>query len=1133
MADIKRSDLLESILRSAEALAQENQCSAVTRDHILAAALRCVANPAPGTDEQETQRLHQLLSDQLDANVTTDILINFWRGKTVTFSEKTMLALLKNKVASAAESQKKDAITADFFLEALLKDGTPATRQAGEAIAAQPASPSPAEPSAPAAPAEEAQPAVPEDPADIGQLALKTKELQQNLQSRVLGQAHAISCFAAGYFQAELQAMIEKDRERPRGTFLFAGPPGVGKTFLAQQAAAELKLPFRRYDMSEYSNANAVDELAGSDANYKASAEGQLTGFVNANPRCVLLLDEIEKASIDVIHLFLQILDAGRLRDNRTDEEVSFRDAILIFTTNAGRGLYENSEVRNLSTLSRDTILDALGKDLNPKTKEPLFPAAICSRFASGNVIMFNHLEAHTLRSLIEKRLNTHFSNLHDATGVTVDMDEAIPTALLLAEGSAADARMVRGRADAFFGGELYELFRNLTSPEIGVAPSAVKQIHVGIDLAGMSDEIATLFTPREPVHALVFASSPLLTDADSPDLPVLHYVRTADEAKKIIKRNPIQMILCDFTDCLTKSHLLNREDVPSESRAFLLEALAVYPDIPVLLLESGENPFSAEEKDSYLHRGAQGFITVSGDKQDLIAQLVALVDRAVQQNSLTALARANKLITFESSQQLEGDAARITLFDLQLKTAVKSEDTDNVLSMLSRPDVRFDDVIGADSAKDELRYYSDYIRNPWKYLSHGAAAPKGILLYGPPGTGKTMLAKAFAAEVNAAFIATEGNRFFKGVVGQGAEMVHKLFAAARRYAPAVLFIDEIDTIARARTGRDTDLAQDSEQILTAFFAEMDGFATQSAKPVIVLGATNYGVESSDRMSLDPAMLRRFDRRVLIDLPAEKDRQLFLTRQIRQKHKEQFNVSDAAINAISERSTGMSLAQLTSVIDMALRMSLRHSDQPINDALLEEAFETFISGDQKQWDADTILRTARHEAGHALLSWLCGEKPSYVTIVSRGDHGGYMQHASQEDKMGYTRKELLNRIRVALGGRAAELVCYGAENGVTTGASGDLRTATSLAQRMLCTYGMMEPFGLAVVESPSQQLSERIHAQVNRILEEELTNAVHLLASRRHMLDKLVEELRQRNSLNGKDLDQLLSQINYASHVDE
>jgi ATP-dependent Clp protease ATP-binding subunit ClpA len=201
--------------------------------------------------------------------------------------------------------------------------------------------------------------------------------------------------------------------------------------------------------MSEYANANAVDELAGSDKNYKASAEGQLTGFVAKHPRCVILLDEIEKASLDVIHLFLQVLDAGRLRDNHTDQEVSFADAILIFTTNAGRELYENSEVRNLSTLSRDTILDALGRDLNPKTKEPLFPAAMCSRFASGNVVMFNHLEAHILRRLIEKRLAHHAGNLSASTGVSLELDEAVSTALLLAEGASADARMVKAAQQA------------------------------------------------------------------------------------------------------------------------------------------------------------------------------------------------------------------------------------------------------------------------------------------------------------------------------------------------------------------------------------------------------------------------------------------------------------------------------------------------------------------------------------------------------------------------------------------------------------------------------------------------------------------------------------------------------------
>lgn len=350
--------------------------------------------------------------------------------------------------------------------------------------------------------------------------------------------------------------------------------------------------------------------------------------------------------------------------------------------------------------------------------------------------------------------------------------------------------------------------------------------------------------------------------------------------------------------------------------------------------------------------------------------------------------------------------------------------------------------------------------------------------------------------------------------------MVHRLFAAARRYAPAVLFVDEIDTFAKKRTGGDSATAQVTEEILTAFFSEMDGFSKDDSKPVIVLGATNYGVDSNDGMSLDPAMLRRFDRRILIDVPTQENRRIFLSRKIAESPL--FDVSEGMIASLAERSAGMSLALLSSMLEMAMRSSLRNGGKTIGDTELEEAFETFNSGEKRVRSREAMLRTARHEAGHTVISWLAGEKPSYVTIVSRGNHGGYMQHADQEERLLYTRSELLTRIRTALGGRAAEIVCYGSENGVSTGASSDLRSATECARAMLCSYGMDDEFGLAVIGAAGSETESAIRSAVNGILREQLLEAIRLITENRSRFDRLVNSLLLYNSLKGEDIDKCL-----------
>lgn len=195
--------------------------------------------------------------------------------------------------------------------------------------------------------AQEEKPSVKEE---ISKLVDKVKTLQSELLDTVYGQDNAVNVFTTGYFQAELLSMTDIDRKKPRATYLFAGPPGVGKTFLAEVAAEKLSLPFMRLDMSEYADKEANLEFCGSDKVYKNAKSGNVTGFVSEHPKCILLFDEVEKAHLGVIHLFLQMLDAGRLRDNYTDEEVSFKDAIIIFTTNAGKQLYESESDGDFSS---------------------------------------------------------------------------------------------------------------------------------------------------------------------------------------------------------------------------------------------------------------------------------------------------------------------------------------------------------------------------------------------------------------------------------------------------------------------------------------------------------------------------------------------------------------------------------------------------------------------------------------------------------------------------------------------------------------------------------------------------------------------------------------------------------------
>ena len=349
---------------------------------------------------------------------------------------------------------------------------------------------------------------------------------------------------------------------------------------------------------------------------------------------------------------------------------------------------------------------------------------------------------------------------------------------------------------------------------------------------------------------------------------------------------------------------------------------------------------------------------------------------------------------------------------------------------------------------------------------------------------------------------------------------MHDLFRSARKYAPTIVFIDEIDAIAKERHGDERVAA--GEETLTALLAEMDGFNVDSTKPVFVLAATNFDVAPGSPRSLDQALVRRFDRRIYVDLPTDEERKQFMLRKCAKNA--MFDIGEQDIDNLAVRTVGMSLSDLDSIFEFALRQALRAELNKVKADILDEAFETYVNGEKKNWSEAEVERVARHEAGHAFLCWQSGETPSYLTIVARSDHGGYMQHDSTEKKTIYTKDELLSRIRVALGGRAAEIVCYGECGGVSTGASGDLVSATAIAERIVCSYGMVDECGLAVSDPRtlrSGDVAKEVRKAVNKLLSEQMSQAIEKIRANKDMLDVLSNELMQKSHLSANEISEL------------
>ncbi|MBE6609628.1 MAG: AAA family ATPase [Ruminococcaceae bacterium] len=1137
---LKKSCLLEYLFTYAEELKNKDGKKALSANYFLVSLLMTLeaidkASIPDEINNEEAQNELQAVRDLLKkyninvSEIARAIIEDINAPSYKSSMDEFMFSRLRYNAETKAKNKGKDSIDTPLYLELVISEPTSAIKK--HVIRKTEDGAKSKTPDikflfsevkkdgganeAPEEAEEKPQKSVSEMPA-LSDVVETTRKIQQKLLENVYGQDQAINTFVSGYFQAQIMAYTRKEEKKSQATFLFAGPPGVGKTFLAEKSAEALGLPYKRFDMSEYCGRDAYFEFCGSDKMYNGKP-GNVTGFVAGNPKCVVLFDEIEKANLNIIYLFLQILDAGRIRDNYTDKEVSFSDAVIIFTTNVGKNLYADPSIVNLSAVPRKKILKALATDVDPMTGAPAFPAAICSRFASGNVVMFNHLEASNLYTIAKKELASTASGFESSTGIKVSIDDKVPSAIMFSEGGKADARTVKGRANAFFHEELYELLRLLSSNDGADPVEKLDRINITVPLDDLKEEISRMFEdPSEP-EVLIFADGEIRAECESRLEGKLryHFADSLDAAKDILFNRDISVVLCDV-NCGVKDEsveVLNAEDVNSAGHDLLTYVLGKY-SIPVYLLQAKDNEISQEEFLSFAKLGVREVITVK--TEDFAQKIEAKCDIAYQQLNMMKLARENKALTYKTVQTVskDGNTASINLFDFKFSLITDTEDSKNILDNVSRPNIGFDDVIGAEGAKEELKYFVDYLRDPIKFMRKGVRSPKGVLLYGPPGTGKTLLAKAMAGESGVTFLRAEGNEFLKRFVGEGPETVHALFNSARKYAPSIVFIDEIDAIGKNRDKLTSDHTSD---VLTAFLTEMDGFNTDTTKPVFVLAATNYGVDAERGKSLDAALLRRFDRRIYVDLPNKDERKKYLRMKLSKNAS--VKLSEEQIDNIAMRSTGMSLAELESIFEMALRSAIRSENGTVGDAEFEEAFETFSSGEKKEWAQSSLERTARHEAGHALICWLSGEKPSYLTIVARGDHGGYMQHANSEGKGTYTKSELLSKIRTSLGGRASEIVYYGDEEGISTGASGDLNSATRIAEQMICNYGMDRGVGMSYLEK--SDVSQTVRDKVNGILEDELAVAIKIIEANKKAIDAMVDALMEKNHLKENEIDEI------------
>ena len=478
--------------------------------------------------------------------------------------------------------------------------------------------------------------------------------------------------------------------------------------------------------------------------------------------------------------------------------------------------------------------------------------------------------------------------------------------------------------------------------------------------------------------------------------------------------------------------------------------------------------------------------------------------------------------VWFFFMQQTQGGGGRVMSFG---KSRARMSGSDKIK-------VNFKDVAGADEAKQELEEVVEFLKHPKKYNDLGARIPKGVLLFGPPGTGKTLLARAVAGEAGVPFFSISGSDFVEMFVGVGASRVRDLFEQAKKNAPCIVFIDEIDAVGRQRGAGVGGGHDEREQTLNQLLVEMDGFAANEG--IIIIAATNRPD------ILDPALLRpgRFDRQIVVDKPDVRGRLAIL--KVHSKGKP--IAEDVDLDILARRTPGFTGADLSNLVNEAALLAARRDKKKIYMIEMEEAIERVMAGPERKshiMNDEEKRLTAYHEGGHTLVGMLLkhADPVHKVTIIPRGRAGGYTLMLPKEDRNYATKSELLDRLKVAMGGRVAEEVVL---KEISTGASQDIQQATRMVRGMVMQYGMSDVLGpVAYGEGQnhqvflgrdfnhernySEEVASEIDKEVRKYLEAAYEACRKLIIANRDKLDLIAEALIERETLTAKQLEELLT----------
>jgi cell division protease FtsH len=961
----------------------------------------------------------------------------------------------------------------------------------------------------------------------------KTEIVKQLLGSKVLGQHIAIDAVSNGYFRKLLKEKSNKSsNDGPALLMTFIGPPGVGKTFLASCFADHLssldeQADLLRIDMSEYADHQSHERLTGFNPAYRGASEGSLAGFVAKKPMATLLIDEIEKAHINTRNLFLQILDAGHLYDNHLKKKIDFSQTTIIFTTNLGSELYSSTHRSGFlkeSAMMNDALLDALtdhGKITSEGRPRKLSPELV-SRLGKGEVVLFNALDGHALEEMTKMTFNQEFTHLYQATGLQLTPpDPLLYTLLSMRFGHRREGRELVTGVTRYIGDLTRELGYCLSSSQ----SNRYRVQFRPLEWSKLPEEVVNHYNRARNI--LVIDDAPWSTEqCRLPGNIILHTAGNIAGADQMLRNNRIDVILLDL-----HIDVSDQSSEMSEGLAILRWTRKVWGSIPVLLfselhdarglpketLESVANaggaysiinkPFSQREAGSN-----------SEIQENFRGQLLNHLDAIHRQRLVEKYHQKLSVIDFETRIHLpaeQADEIHIELDSIRNRQLVNASDRGGI-GWVEMPTTRFSDIAGAGHAKQRLLEIAKGINKPEELDAMGVTLSRGILLSGPPGTGKTMLARAIAGETGLPFFSIGATEVIDKYVGESEAKLRDLFQRTRRYAPAILFIDEIDSIGGSRELN----SHSGNTLINELLTQLDGFS-EKQEPIFVLAATNRPE------LLDSALTRpgRFDQTIEVPLPDSPARRTLFESSLDKLATEK----SIDYRSLVARTMGMSGAEIAEVCNEAARISWRDSRKQLTTNDLHEAITNIRMGLASEHPiVDEALRwsTAVHEAGHAITSLkLFPERPlAQLTILPRGSAMGFAEYEiSEEQAQQMTDENIRKQVQVTLSGRVAEEILLG-ESQISAGCENDLERASQLALSRITRWGMDRESGIINLhgaESSTPGITSS-HADIhlnraNQWMEEVKAETLSLLTKEKSSLEAIAKKLLEHETLYGSD----------------